>query len=104
MSWAAILVLAGGAYAFKLAGVMGLGRFLTGERASAIGALLPPALLFALVAVQTFAVDSESGASLALDARAAGVAAGAIAVWRGIPFVGVVVIAAAVTGGLRALT
>ena len=29
MSWAAILLLAGGAYGFKLAGVMGLGRFFT---------------------------------------------------------------------------
>lgn len=104
MSWAAILLLAGGAYGFKLAGVMGLGRFFTGERAAAIGALLPPALLFGLVVVQTFAIDTETGVGLALDARAAGVAAGAIAVWRKISFVGVVVIAAVVTGGIRALS
>ncbi len=103
MSWGAIALLAAGAYGFKLAGVMGLGRLLTGTWATAIGALLPPALLFGLVAVQTLAIDTEEGVRLAIDARLAGVAAGAIAVWRGIPFVGVVVTAAVVTGGVRAL-
>jgi uncharacterized membrane protein len=97
VSWAALLVLAGGAYACKLGGL------LAGERLGAIPAvervlaLLPPALLAALVVVQTF----DGGRSLVLDARAAGVAVGAIAVWRRAPFIVVVTLAAATTALLR---
>ncbi len=101
MSWTAILLLAAGAYGFKVGGVMGLGRFLRGERSSALGALLPAALLAALVIVQTFSTDTADGVALVLDARAGGVAAGALAVWRGVPFAGVVVIAASVAAALR---
>ena len=54
----------------------------------------------ALVGVQTF----STGTDLVVDARAAGVVAGAFAAWRRAPFWLVVVIAAAVTAGLRAVT
>ena len=99
MSWAAVLAIAAGSYAFKAAGMFGLGRFMTGRAMLAIGALLPPALLAALVAVQTFA----TGTDLTVDARAAGVLVGGLAVWRGAPFWLVVVLAALVTATLRAV-
>ena len=62
--------------------------------------LLPAALLAALVAVSTF----TSGKHLALDARAVGVFAAAIALWRRANFVVVVLVAAVATAAARALT
>lgn len=100
MSWASVLVIAAGAFFFKLAGTFGLGHFMERPSMRAIGLLLPPALLAALVGVQTF----STGTDLVLDARAAGVIAGAFAVWRKAPFWVVVVVAAAVTAGIRAMT
>jgi branched-subunit amino acid transport protein len=61
--------------------------------------LLSPALLAALVATQAFA----EGDRLALDADTAGVAAGGIVYWRSHSIVACVVLAAAVTAGVRAL-
>jgi hypothetical protein len=99
VSWTVIVVLVGGAYGFKALGVLGLGRAGGGmtERFEPLTALIPAALFAALIAVQTVA----DGASLVLDARLWGVAAGAIAVWRRAPFVVVVVIAMAVTALVR---
>ena len=73
------------------------GRDLPPPIASLIG-YLAPALLAALVAINTFG----AGRSLVLDARVLGVAAGAIAIWRRAPVLLVVVIAAAVTAAARA--
>ena len=53
-------------------------------------ALLAPALLGALVAVQTFG----NGRALAVDARVLGVAVAAVAIWRRLPLLAVVVLAA----------
>ncbi len=100
MSWTTLLLLAAGAYGFKAAGTFGLARFMSGDRARGIGALLPPALLAALIAVGTLSTEQ----SLVVDARLAGVAAGAVAVWRRAPFWVVVVVAAVVTAALRRLT
>jgi branched-subunit amino acid transport protein len=61
--------------------------------------LLAPALLAALVVSQTFA----DGKSLVLDARAAGVAAAAVAIALRAPLVVTIVVAAVATGTLRAL-
>ena len=61
--------------------------------------LLGPALLSALVAANTF----SAGRHLALDARAAGLAAAAACIALRAPVLVTVVIAAAVTAGLRAL-
>lgn len=100
MSWAAVMMIAGGAFLFKVAGTFGLGQLMERPAMRAIGLLLPPALLAALVGVQTF----TTGTDLVIDARAAGVIAGAVAVWRHAPFWLVVVLAAAVTAGVRAVT
>jgi branched-subunit amino acid transport protein len=61
--------------------------------------LLSPALLAALVATQAFA----NGDHLAIDADTAGVAAGSLAIWRTGSIIACVVLAAAVTAGVRAL-
>ena len=74
------------------------GRDLPPRVASLIG-LLAPALLGALVAINTFG----SARSLVLDARVLGVAVAGVAVWRKAPVLFVVVIAAAVTAIARAL-
>ena len=100
MSWTAIVVLGGLSYAFKAIGLVGLDRVELPDWFVRITALLPPALLAALVVVQTFAVDEH----LTLDARAAGLAAGCIAVWRRAPFLVVVVVAAGTTALLRAVS
>ena len=62
-------------------------------------ALLPAALLPALIAVQTLSTDDR----WVVDARAAGVAAAIIAAWRRAPFPVVILLGAAVTAAVRAL-
>jgi hypothetical protein len=99
MSWSAILVLAGGAYGCKLVGLVVGERLAATPTVERVLALLPPALLAALVVVQTF----DGGRTLVLDARAAGVAVGALAVWRRAPFIVVVTLAAATTALVRAI-
>lgn len=100
MSWSVVLLIAAGSFGFKAAGTFGLGRLITSEQTIAIARLLPPALLAALIVVQTF---TTADSQLTVDARLGGVVVGAIAVWRGASFGVVVVIAAATTAGLRAL-
>ena len=99
MSWLAIVALVVGAYTFKVLGVLGLGRSaaLVPERFRSLVGLIPAALFSALVAVQTVAHDQ----TLVLDARVAGLAAGAVAIWRRAPFVMVVLVAMAVAAAVR---
>ena len=94
-----ILGLAAGAYAFKALGLLAIGPRSSSARALRVVALLPAALLCALIAVQTFGAER----ALTLDARAAGVAVGAAAAWKRAPFMVVIVAAAAVTAAVRAL-
>lgn len=97
MSWTAVLGLALGSYACKAIGVFAGDRLAVLRRAEPVLALLPAALLAALVVVQTF----DGGQQLVLDARVLGVGAGAIAAWRRAPFIVVVVLAATVTALAR---
>jgi len=99
MTWAAILVLAAGAYGFKALGLLVLGPRAEGATTLRLAGLLPAALLPALVAVQTFG----AGRSLVIDARTAGLLVACIAVWRRAPFILVVVLAAATTAAVRAV-
>ena len=98
--WPAVLVACGGCYILKLAGMSLPERVLADRRVRRIGALLPVALLSALVATQTFA----TGQDLTLDARAAGLAVAAAAVVRRAPFLVVVVGAAGATALVRAVS
>lgn len=94
-----------GVLAVVSAGIKATGPVLVGGRelpgwARRIIALLAPALLAALVVVDTFA----DGKSLVLDARAAGLAAAGIAVALRAPIIVVILLAAAVTALVRAVT
>ncbi|HSL57462.1 MAG TPA: AzlD domain-containing protein [Acidimicrobiales bacterium] len=100
MSWWLILALAAGAYLFKAVGLLAFDARPPSPAVLRFLRLLPPALLAGLVVVQTLAVDE----AIVVDARAAGVAAGAIAAWRRAPFLVVIGLAAAVTAALRAVT
>ena len=95
--WPLVLIASVGCYALKLAGHSVPQSVLDRPRVRRIAALLPVALLAALVAVQTFG----SGQSLVADARLAGVAAAAVALVLRAPFLIVVVAAAVVAAGLR---
>ena len=98
MSWPLMIALVAGSYSFKALGVTTLGGRVERRLGPAV-ALLPAALFAALIVVLTF----EEAGELVLDARAAGVAAGALAVWRKAPLLVVVAVAMAVTAGLRAI-
>lgn len=97
--WVGVLLASAGCYLLKLAGLSVPPRWLERPRLQRVAALLPVALLAALVAVQTAA----QGPRLVLDARAAGLAAGIVALLLRAPFLAVVVVAAAVAAGVRAL-
>jgi uncharacterized membrane protein len=95
--WAGVLAGAVGCYLTKLLGLSLPRRVLDHPRVQRVADLLPIALLAALAAIQTFA----DGRSLTIDARAAGVAAGLVAIRSRAPFIVVVAIAAAVTALVR---
>jgi branched-subunit amino acid transport protein len=99
MTWGLVFGLAAGAYACKLLGFFALGRRPLPHVVERCLALIPAALISALVVKDTF----TSGQSLVIDPRVAGVAAATVAVWRRAPFVVVIVVAAAATAGVRAL-
>ena len=96
MSWAAILVLAAGAYGFKLAGVL-VGNRIEHPLLRRSISLFPPALFCALIALQTFERDTD----LVFDARVAGLVVALFATWRKVPFIGVIVLAMAATAVAR---
>jgi len=99
MTWTLVLVLAAGAYLFKVLGLVVIGdRTLPPVLDRCLG-LIPAALIAALVVKDTFSV----GQQLQIDARAAGVGAALIAAWRKAPLILVIVIGAAVTAGVRAI-
>ena len=98
--WVVIGVLAVATFAIKAIGPVALGGRELSPRAAAVIGLLAPALLAALVMVETFANQSE----LTLDARAVGVAAAGGSYLVSRSFIVAIAVAAAAAGGLRALT
>jgi branched-subunit amino acid transport protein len=98
-AWWTIALLAAGTFGLKAAGPVLLG----GRRLPALldrfVQILPASLLAALVLVQTVSV----GHRVVLDARAAGVAAAALCLWRKQGFLVVVAVAMATTALVRAL-
>lgn len=99
MIWPAVIIGSIGCYLLKLAGYVIPERFLQGERLRRLTAMMPIALLAALVAVQTFSV----GTALVIDARLAGLAAAIVALALRAPFLVVVVVAAITAAVLRAM-
>jgi branched-subunit amino acid transport protein len=82
---------------FKASGPVLLGRRELPGRVQSVVELLGPVMLTALVVTQTFGGEGE----LSLDARVPGVAAAGVAIWRRVPIVGAMVIAAVVTALVR---
>lgn len=98
MTWAIVVVLAAGVWAQRLLGMFVGGRVL--RRHPGLGrlaTLIPAAVVMAVVVQLTLA----TGKSLALDARAVGMAVAGLLVWRRAPFVVVVLAAAAATALVR---
>jgi branched chain amino acid efflux pump len=99
-TWIAVLVTAACCYALKLAGLTVPPRWLAHPRAQRFAALVPVALLAALIAVQVLG----RGEALALaPARLGGLAAAVVALLLRAPFLVVIVAAAATAAGLHAL-
>jgi branched-subunit amino acid transport protein len=98
--WLAVVVVGVATMLFKAAGPVFLGRRPLPARARRVVDLLAPVMLIALVATQTFAADG----GVTVDARVPGVAVGAIALWLRVPLILAMVIGAAVTALIRALS
>ncbi len=99
-TWTVVIAVGAVTVAIKALGPMLLGGKPLPQRVTGVVALLAPALLAALVAVNTFGGDQE----LVLDARVPGVLAAAVAIKLKAPVLIVVVVAAVVTAGIRAVT
>lgn len=97
MTWGAFLALAAGTYLIRLTGLLLRGRVDVPNRVERLLDLSATALLVALLATAAL----TDGDGFAGWARAVGVAVGGVAAWRRAPFVLVVLLAAAVTAGLR---
>jgi Branched-chain amino acid transport protein (AzlD) len=99
-AWLTIGFLAAGTIAIKSVGPLALGGRELPVRLAGVVALLAPSLLAALVVVDTFAGEHRS---LTVDERAGGLLAAGGALAARLPLFVVVLVAAAVTAGLRAL-
>ncbi|MDX6230190.1 MAG: hypothetical protein QOI76_3580 [Frankiales bacterium] len=97
-TWTAVLAASLVSFGLKLTGYLVPPRWLHNPVATRVSALLPAALLAALVMVQTF----SSGARLTVDARVVGLAVAVVALVRRAPFLVVVILAAAAAAGVRA--
>jgi Branched-chain amino acid transport protein (AzlD). len=97
--WTTVLLASGLAFALKLVGYVVPHQTLDHPVISRVTAMLPVALLSALVAVQTF---TGQGGRLTLDARAAGVAVAVTALLLRAPFLVVVILASVTAAALRA--
>ena len=97
MTWTLIILLTLGAYAFKVTGLVFLGGRSLPPMFERCLALIPAAVVTALVMKDTF----TNGQDLVLDARALGIAVAGVAAWRKAPLIVVIVLGAAVTALLR---
>lgn len=100
MSWTFVFVLAGAAYAFKFLGLVVVGGRTLPPALDRCLALIPSALIAAITVANTFG----NGQHLQIDARAAGVGVAVVAAWRRLPLIAVIVLGAAATAVVRALT
>jgi branched-subunit amino acid transport protein len=98
-TWTVVVLVGLATIAIKALGPILLGGRPLPPRVDRVVALLAPALLAALVAINTFA----TGRQLGVDARILGVGAAAVAIRLKAPVLVVVVVAAVVTATVRAL-
>ncbi|QFZ21888.1 AzlD domain-containing protein [Saccharothrix syringae] len=97
MTLTAVLLLAAGTFALRLAGPLLRDRVTLSERVRELMSTAATVMLFALVAVSAF----TEGRGFAGPALPVGVLVGAVAAWRRAPFAVVVVLAAGATALLR---
>ena len=97
MTWTLVILLTLGAYAFKVTGLVFLGGRSLPPMFERCLALIPAAVVTALVLKDTF----TNGQDLVLDARALGIAVAGVAAWRKAPLIVVIVLGAAVTALVR---
>jgi branched-subunit amino acid transport protein len=95
--WAAILVSSALVYSWKLFGYLVPEKFVSNPKIKELAALLTVALLAALVGIQTF-VSAEG---LSVDARLPAIVAAGILFYLRVPFVVVVIVAAAIAALIR---
>jgi branched-subunit amino acid transport protein len=98
--WIVILLVGATTVCLKAVGPAVLGGRELPPALSAVLFLLAPALLAALVVTQAVGGDRE----IVLDERLLGIAAAAVAIVLRLPLLAVVIVAAAVTAGVRALS
>jgi hypothetical protein len=98
--WATVIAASLGCYLLKLAGMSLPESLLDRPDVQRVAALLPVALLAALVVVGTFDADG----ALVVDARVAGVGAAVVALMLRAPFLVVIVVAAATTAIVRTVS
>ena len=99
--WITIAALTVGTFLSKASGTLILGGRDLSPRALNVTALVAPAILAALVIYETFGAH---GGGITVDARAAGLGAALLALLARAPMIVVMVLAAAVTAGLRAFS
>jgi branched-subunit amino acid transport protein len=99
MSWALVIGLSVGAYLLKVLGFVIVGDRKFPPRFEGVIALVPAAVLCALIMKDTFA----AGKDLAIDARSVGVGLAVAGVWLKIPLWLVIVLSCAATAATRAL-
>jgi branched-subunit amino acid transport protein len=95
--WSAVLISSALVYSWKFFGYLVPERFVSNPRIKELAALLTVALLAALVGIQTF-VSSDG---LSIDARVPAIVAAGVLFYLRVPFVVVVVVAAAVAALIR---
>ncbi|MFD4673607.1 AzlD domain-containing protein [Lentzea sp. NPDC058450] len=93
----AVLILAAGTFAIRIAGPLLRDRVTLPDKVRDLISASATVLLFALVAVSALTNGKQFGGW----ALAAGVAVGGLAAWRKLPFVAVIVLAAGTTAALR---
>jgi hypothetical protein len=95
--WVGVLVASALVYSWKLLGHLIPERFVQNPSIRSLAALLTVAMLAGLVGIQTF-VSAEG---ITFDARAAALAVAAVLFYLRVPFIFVVIAAAAVASLLR---
>ena len=95
--WVGIVLVAAGCFVFKLAGLSVPDRVLNHPTTMHAAGLIPIALLGALIAVQTLGGER----TLVLDARLAGLGVAALLLALRVPFLPMVVAAAATAALIR---
>ena len=97
MSWTLIILLALGAYAFKFTGLVVLGGRTLPAPFERCLALIPAAVISALIVKDTLTV----GQDITVDARLAGIGVAIVLAWRRAPLIVVIVAGALVTAVVR---